>query len=113
MVNSIVDAIEAKLEGKQWLSGGQQPSKEDAEQFVALGGSAPNVDFHPNAFAWYCMVSRFTEAKRSTWAAAPAAAASAADKGAKEGGKGRGKKDKGGAQAAAAEESKKPAIVNK
>ena len=88
MVNSIVDAIEAKLEGKQWLSGGQQPSKEDAEQFVALGGSAPNVDFHPNAFAWYCMVSRFTEAKRGTWAAAKAAPASApvaaaADKGGK------------------------------
>ena len=78
MVNSIVDAIEAKLEGKQWLSGGQQPSKEDAEQSVALGGSAPNVDFHPNAFAWYCMVSRFTEAVRGTWAAA---AAAPADKG--------------------------------
>ena len=73
----MVDAIEAKLEQNQWL-GGQQPSKEDAEQFVALGDNAPNVDTHPNAFAWFALVSRFTEAVRGTWAAA---AAAPADKG--------------------------------
>ena len=69
----MVDAIEAKLEQNQWL-GGQQPSKEDAEQFVAMGDNCPNVDTHPNAFAWYALVSRFTEAVRGTWTAAAAAA---------------------------------------
>ena len=34
--DSMVDAIESKLGDNCWL-GGQQPSKEDAEQFVSLG----------------------------------------------------------------------------
>ena len=86
------------------------PSKEDAEQFVAMGDNVPNVETHPNAFAWHMLVARFTEAVRGSWAAA---AAPAADKGGKkkggqaEGGKGKGKnkgKGKGGAQAAAEED---------
>ena len=70
----MVDAIETRLADNMWL-GGQQPSKEDAEQAAALG-SAPNVDTHPNAFAWFTLVSRFTDAVKGTW---PAAAAGGAD----------------------------------
>jgi hypothetical protein len=71
----MVDAIESRLTENLWL-GGQQPSKEDAEQFAALAGAVPNVDTHPNTFAWYSLVSKFTDAVRGTWtAAAPAQAA--------------------------------------
>jgi len=69
----MVDAIESRLSENQWL-GGQQPSKEDSEEFAKLGGSAPNVDTHPNAFAWFSLVAKFTDAVRGTWAAAAAAA---------------------------------------
>ena len=70
----MVDAIESRLQDNMWL-GGQQPSKEDAEQFVALQNSAPSVDTHPNAFAWFTLVSRFTEAVRGSWTAAATPAA--------------------------------------
>ena len=69
----MVDAIESKLADNQWL-GGQQPSKEDAEQFVSMSGKAPSVDTHPNAFAWYALVGRFTDDVRNSWAAAAPAA---------------------------------------
>jgi len=70
----MVDAIESRLSENQWL-GGQQPSKEDSEEFAKLGGSAPSVDTHPNAFAWFSLVAKFTDAVRGTWAAAAAAPA--------------------------------------
>ena len=69
----MVDAIESRLAENQWL-GGQNPSKEDSEQFVSMAGASPNVDTHPNAFAWFALVSRFTDDVRGSWtAAAPAA----------------------------------------
>ena len=71
----MVDAIESKLGENMWL-GGQQPSKDDAEQFTSLNGNAPNVASHPNAFAWFTLVGRFSEDVRGSWtAAAPAQAA--------------------------------------
>ena len=69
----MVDAIESRLGENQWL-GGQQPSKEDADEFKGLDG-VPNVDTHPNTFAWYSLVNKFTEAVRGTWAAGSAAPA--------------------------------------
>ena len=70
----MVDAIESKLGENVWL-GGQQPSKDDAEQFASLGGQVPSPATHPNAFAWYTLVGRFSEDVRGTWtAAAPAQA---------------------------------------
>ena len=63
-----MDAIESRVSQNQWL-GGQQPSQEDAVEF-ANHNQAPKVDIHPNAFAWWCLVSRFSEAVRGTWAAA-------------------------------------------
>lgn len=75
----MVDAIENKLQQNQWL-GGQQPSSEDAEAFKNMDGT-PNVDTHPNAFGWWCLVSRFTDDVRKTWAAAaPAKEAGAVSK---------------------------------
>ena len=67
----MVDAIESKLNDKVWL-GGDQPSKEDAEQFTALAGAMPSVDSHPQAFAWYNLVAKFTEAVRGSWTEAKA-----------------------------------------
>ena len=71
----MVDAIESRLTENQWL-GGQQPSSDDAQEFTGLSGAIPNVDTHPNAYSWYALVSKFTDAVRKTWAAgsgAPAA----------------------------------------
>ena len=59
--------IESRLEKFQWL-GGDTPSREDADKFVAFGKSFPDVDEYPRCFAWYILVSRFSEAVRSTWA---------------------------------------------
>ena len=65
----MVEEIETKLGDNLWL-GGQQPSKDDAEKFAALGSQVPNVETHPNAFGWYMLVSRFDEGIRATWTAA-------------------------------------------
>ena len=45
-----------------------------------MGDNVPNVETHPNAFAWHMLVNRFTEAVRGSWAAA---SAPTADKGGK------------------------------
>ena len=75
----MVDAIESKLGDNVWL-GGQQPSKDDADQVKSLG-DAPSAATHPNAFAWYTLVGRFSEDVRGTWtAAAPAQAAQGVSK---------------------------------
>ena len=69
----MIDAIEQKLAGSDdiWL-GGQQPSKEDAEQFASLVASRTDLSpaTHPHAFAWYMLVNRVHENVRSTWPAA-------------------------------------------
>lgn len=75
----MVDAIEQKLNSSDgmWL-GGQQPSKDDAEQFTTLGASpALSVATHPNVFAWYTLVGRFSEEVRGSWTEASAAPAQA------------------------------------
>jgi len=65
----MVDAIESKLGDNVWL-GGQMPSKDDKEAFANLNGKSPNVDTHPNAFAWFSLVGKFTDAVKDTWTAA-------------------------------------------
>merc|ERR1712013_779474 len=65
-----------------WL-GGQLPSSEDANEHAGLAGE-PNPDTHPNVFAWWALVSRFTADVKSQWKEA----AGGATKG--------GKKDKAG-----------------
>ena len=66
--NAKFDAIESRLSVNQWL-GGQKPSKEDDEKFSAIT-HAPDVSIYPNTFAWWALVSRFSQSIRSSWPAA-------------------------------------------
>ena len=68
--------IENRLEASPWL-GGDMPSKEDAERFAALGNKAPYAETHPNTFAWYTLVARFSQEVRDTWTVASKAAGGA------------------------------------
>ena len=77
-----MDALEGRLADAQWL-GGQLPSGEDREAHAGIA-DAPNPDTHPNTFAWWSLVSRFTADVRSQWKDAAGGAAKG------------GKKDKGG-----------------
>ena len=61
-----MDALEARLADAQWL-GGQLPSAEDRESWEELAGKVPSTDTHPNTFAWWALVSRFTDEVRKTW----------------------------------------------
>ena len=77
-----MDALEARLTDAQWL-GGQLPSGEDRTAWEGLNGEVPSPDTHPNTFAWWALVSRFTADVRSGWKDSGAAAA--AGKGGKKG----------------------------
>ena len=72
----MADELEIKLAKDQWL-GGQQPSAADREAIEAFT-SVPSASTHPNVFAWYCMVSKFTPTVRAQWAGAAAPKAAAA-----------------------------------
>ena len=78
-----VNALEAKLKNQQWV-GGQTPTDADADAFTALKAETINASTHPHVFAWFCLVFKFTDAVRGTWAAA---AAAKGGKGGKKGGK--------------------------
>lgn len=68
-------ALDAKLVSANWL-GGAQPSQEDAKVAAAIkAGESPMPTLrYPNAFAWYCMASKFTPARTAAFAAGSAAA---------------------------------------
>ena len=68
-----MDALEARLADAQWL-GGQLPSGEDREAHKSLDG-VPNPDTHPNTFAWWSLVDRFTDDVKAGWKDSGAAAA--------------------------------------
>lgn len=93
----MVDAIEKKLGDNMWL-GGQAPGAADREEFEKLG-KVPNANSHPNTFAWYCLVSKFTDAAKAGWTGGAAAGKADAGQEAKGGkaakgkGKGKGKKE--------------------
>jgi len=81
------NTLEETLKNQQWV-GGQSPSAADKDAFEALS-KAGNIsaETHPNVFAWFTLVSKFSDAAKNTWAAAAAG-------GAAKGGKGKGgKKD--------------------
>merc|ERR1712166_1432841 len=71
----MVDAnsVEATLKNQQWV-GGQSPTDADKAAFEALATANLSPESHPFAFAWFCLVSKFSDAVRNSWAA-PAAAA--------------------------------------
>merc|ERR1712205_99502 len=81
-----VNTIEAALKNQQWV-GGQQPSSADREAFDALKDSNISAETHPYAFAWFCLVSKFSDAVRGQWAAGGAAKGGKQAKGGKKGGK--------------------------
>merc|ERR1712153_247268 len=87
--HNIMDAntLESTLKNQQWV-GGQSPSAADKDAFEALS-KAGNIsaETHPNVFAWFTLVSKFSDAAKKTWAAAAAGGA------AKKGGKKEAKKE--------------------
>ena len=86
-----VNALEAKLKTQQWV-GGQQPSSADKEAYDALKGGMVSAETHPHAFAWFCLVFKFSDAVKDSWPAAGGAKGGKAEGGkGKEGGK-KGKK---------------------
>lgn len=84
------NTLEATLKNQQWV-GGQMPTAADKEAFEALSKSGMiSAETHPNVFAWFTLVSKFSDAVKNTWAAG------GADKAGAKGGKGKakgGKKD--------------------
>ena len=81
-----VNTIEATLKSQQWV-GGQQPTAADREAFDAVKDSNISAETHPYAFAWFCLISKFSDAVRGQWAAGGAAAKGGKAKGGKKGGK--------------------------
>ena len=84
------NSIEAALKNQQWV-GGQTPTTADNEAFQALASANLSAESHPYAFAWFCLVSKFSDAVRNSWPAAVA---------------GGGKKEKGGKKGGKKEEKK-------
>lgn len=52
----------------------QQPSNADREAYEAVKSAPPTAATHPNTFAWFVLVQRFSDAARSAWAGAAQAA---------------------------------------
>ena len=76
------NTLEATLKNQQWV-GGQTPTSADKDAFEALSKAGMvNAETHPNVFAWFALVSKFSDKVKATWAAGGAPAA---------GGKGKGK----------------------
>ena len=86
-----LNTLEQTLQKQQWV-GGQQPSDADNATFEALKATTISADSHPHAFAWFCLVWKFTDAIRGSWAAGGKDAGKGGKKGAK-GGKKEVKKD--------------------
>lgn len=69
MVSSF-DVLEHQLAKSQWLGGGSQPSAADLQAYESLKKlGIPKATCHARAFAWYSLVSRFSEDARSHWGA--------------------------------------------
>ena len=80
------NALEASLKNQQWV-GGQSPTVADNEAYEALKDSNLKPDTHPHLFAWFCLVSKFTEPIRKSWPAG--GKEEKGGKGGKKGGKGK------------------------
>lgn len=65
--NKVFDTLENMLGEAQWL-GGLQPGSIDHEEFINLSGTLPNAISHPNTYAWYTLVSKFSARIRESWA---------------------------------------------
>ena len=89
-----LNTLEATLQKQQWV-GGQNPSSADKETFEAMKTQELSAESHPHAFAWFCLVWKFSDQVRNGWAAAGAAKGGKGGKqdGGKKGGKGKEKKE--------------------
>jgi elongation factor 1-beta len=83
------NSIEAALKNQQWV-GGQSPTDADKVAFEAVASANLSAESHPFAFAWFCLVSKFSDDVRNSWTAAAAAGGA---KGGKKGGKKEAKKE--------------------
>ena len=83
--------IENTLKNNQFI-GGQQPSSADAEAFEALKSSPPSAETHPLTYAWFCLIFKFSDAVRASWAGSGKGAAAKGGK--KDAGKGKVKEEK-------------------
>ena len=77
------NTLEATLKNQQWV-GGQAPTAADKDAFEAMKTASPSAETHPNVFAWFCLVWKFSDAVRNSWVAG---AAASGGKGGKKGGK--------------------------
>ena len=66
MSNPRLDELEIQLGENQWL-GGQKLSAADAQAFDEIKDTPPNPELQPNLFAWYALVSKFTDTIRASW----------------------------------------------
>jgi hypothetical protein len=58
----------------------QLPTAADREAYENLKNTPPSVATHPNTFAWFVLLHRFSDAIRNSWAGAQAAPAKGGDK---------------------------------
>jgi hypothetical protein len=58
----------------------QLPTNADREAYELVKSSPPSAGTHPNTFAWFVLVGRFSDAVRATWTGAQAAPAKGGDK---------------------------------
>ena len=81
------NTLENTLKNNQFV-GGQQPSAADAEAFEVLKANPPSAETHPLTYAWFCLIFKFSDAVRASWAGSGKAAAKGGKKDA-----GKGKKE--------------------
>ena len=48
----------------------QLPTGADKDTFEQIKSSPPSTETHPNLFAWFYLVAKFTDNVRNSWAAA-------------------------------------------
>jgi hypothetical protein len=53
----------------------QQPTAADKEAWEVVKAHVPSAATHPNTFAWFVLVNRFSDAARNSWTAPQAAPA--------------------------------------
>ena len=51
----------------------QLPTGVDRDTFEQMKTTSPSAETHPNVFAWFTLVKRFTDAVRATWGASAVA----------------------------------------
>ena len=61
-----MDALEAKLGDRMWMSG-SAPSQADVDALAVMGDMMAYPISHPNVYAWQCLVLKFNPTIRAAW----------------------------------------------